>query len=280
MEFDQAVARWTRSDLVPAIRSATSAGDQLRQLGSRFDKGMFDYLLPQQMAIQDIGKDWLRQTGSSQASTHTIAGAISFTGLRTKQSIRVDLIVVSIEWDLDEWVPYVGSVFQLHNQRDAKTLQDVVHLAGMGEPCLYTKMINPAKLLMVAAIARAAGVTHIVEEGRAGGLSAYVYWYLGFNVTSVEYMPIDDVGQALRAWAPTMTLFNGDGHEIVPWVIQSFGPDVAARTMVIFDGEKRKFAYQATFSLVRQQIALAAFDDSVRLGYMCATSVQLKFANE
>ena len=64
---------------------------------------------------------------------------------------------------------------------------------GRGKPCLHSLM-GPAKLLSLMAIARAAGVTHIVEEGREGGLSAYMWWLHGFNVTSVEYLPQDEVG--------------------------------------------------------------------------------------
>lgn len=133
--------------------------------------------------------------------------------------------------------------------------------SGKGSPCLYT-MMGPAKLLSLVAIARAAGVTHIVEEGRAGGLSAYMLHLLGFNVTSVDYMPIYEVSSALKAWAPGIALYDGDGHELVPSIIDAFGPEVAARTLVMFDGEKRIGAYNRTYMLVRDKVAVGAFDDS------------------
>ena len=38
------------------------------------------------------------------------------------------------------------------------------------KPCLHTLM-GPAKQLSLFAIARAAGITHVVEEGREGGVS-------------------------------------------------------------------------------------------------------------
>ena len=41
-------------------------------------------------------------------------------------------------------------------------------------PCLFGDM-RPAKLLAIIAASRAAGVTHIIEQGRYGGLSAYIY---------------------------------------------------------------------------------------------------------
>jgi len=34
----------------------------------------------------------------------------------------------------------------------------------------------PGTNLAVVALARAAGVNHIIEEGRQGGLSAFIYW--------------------------------------------------------------------------------------------------------
>lgn len=132
---------------------------------------------------------------------------------------------------------------------------------GKGAPCLYT-MMAPTKLLSVIALARAAGVTHIVEEGRAGGLSAYIYWLHGFEVTSIEYAPIDEVQLALKQWAPSIRILNGDGHELVPQVIEQLGEAKAAKTLVFFDGEKREAAYDNTFSLIKQKVALGLFDDS------------------
>ena len=46
---------------------------------------------------------------------------------------------------------------------------------GSGRPCLYSNMA-PGTNLAVVALARAAGVNHIIEEGRQGGLSAFIYW--------------------------------------------------------------------------------------------------------
>lgn len=104
-------------------------------------------------------------------------------------------------------------------------------------------------------------MTHIIEEGREGGLSAYYYWLHGFNVTSIEYLPVDEVSMALQQMAPTMLLRDGDGSVLVPSEIDRMGPDVAARTLVIFDGEKRGQAYR-TFVKIKDRVALAMFDDS------------------
>ena len=68
--------------------------------------------------------------------------------------------------------------------------------------------------------------------------------------------------QALEQWAPSIRILNGDGHKLVPQVIEQLGPVEAAKTLVFFDGEKREAAYDNTFSLIRQKVALALFDDS------------------
>lgn len=54
--------------------------------------------------------------------------------------------------------------------------------APRGPPCLFGDM-RPAKLLAIIAACRAAGVTHILEQGRYGGLSAFVYSLHGFQAT-------------------------------------------------------------------------------------------------
>merc|ERR1719198_1555347 len=115
-------------------------------------------------------------------------------------------------------------------------------ITGSGKPCLYTHM-SPVKLLAVIATARAAGVTHIVEEGREGGLSALIYALHGFNVTSVEFLPIEEVSQGLQQHSqkqPTqkIALLDGDGSNLVPKVVPSLVKE-GAKVAVIFDGEKR-----------------------------------------
>eukprot|EP00966_Prymnesium_polylepis_P302494 6988460-Prymnesium_polylepis.1 len=65
------------------------------------------------------------------------------------------------------------------------------------------------------AAARAAGVTHIVEQGRYGGLSAFMYALHGFKVTSIELVPLDDVSRGLRHAAPSVALVDADGRTAV-----------------------------------------------------------------
>ena len=78
----------------------------------------------------------------------------------------------------------------------------------------------------------------------------------------IEYAPIDEVQLALKQWAPSMRILNGDGHELVPKVMEQLGAETAAKTLVFFDGEKRENAYDNTFSLIKNKVALALFDDS------------------
>ena len=79
-------------------------------------------------------------------------------------------------------------------------------------PCLFGDM-RPAKLLAIIAACRAAGVTHIIEQGRYGGLSAYLYRLHGFKVTSVELLPL----AALLALADCARVVRG----VFRWRIRS-----------------------------------------------------------
>ena len=125
--------------------------------------------------------------------------------------------------------------------------------------CLFSDM-RPGKLLAVIAACRRLGITHIIEEGRYGGLSALIYALHGFKVTSVEMLPIDFVATGLAAAAPTTVLqVLGDGSVEVPRLVRGAPP--SERIAVIFDGEKRRAAYQ-TYLKVRSRVHLAIFDDS------------------
>ena len=131
---------------------------------------------------------------------------------------------------------------------------------GMGRPCLYATLNTGAQVSAIA-LARAAGVDHIIEEGREGGMSAFIYAVHGFRVTSVEYLPEEESSRALRQMAPSITLASGDGAHIIPALVSRMSDAEAARTMIYFDGEKRVYAHR-TYRTVRERVALAAFDDS------------------
>ena len=127
------------------------------------------------------------------------------------------------------------------------------------ESCLFGDM-RPAKLLSIIAACRAAGVTHIIEQGRFGGLSSYMYALHGFRVTSIELLPLSEVSDALRSLDPHIALVDGDGRAEVMRAVAS-ASNAGERSAVIFDGEKRRTAY-STFLRVKARVALAVFDDS------------------
>ena len=129
--------------------------------------------------------------------------------------------------------------------------------------CLFSDM-RPTKLLAAITAARAAGVTHIIEEGRFGGLTAFMYALHGFRVSSIEFLPLDGPSAALReltAGGDAVRLMDADGAELLPRLIGGMSDLEASRTMIIFDGEKRVQAWE-TWRRLRHRFALAVFDDT------------------
>lgn len=139
-------------------------------------------------------------------------------------------------------------------------LCNCLHPEKEGGICMFSDM-RPSKIFSAITAARLAGVTHIIEEGRFGGLSAFMYDLHGFRVTSLEFLPLDGSTNGLRALAPGVKLIDGDGSILLPELLEDISPAEAASTMVIFDGEKRFGAYQ-TFQKIRSKVALAIFDDT------------------
>lgn len=134
-----------------------------------------------------------------------------------------------------------------------------------GSSCLFSDM-RPTKILAAVTAARLADVTHIIEEGRFGGLSAAMYALHGFRVTSVEFLPLTGTTDGLNWWnsvgrGSKVTMLNGNGSQIIPQLVSQMSRKEAAQTMVIFDGEKRFEAYR-TYKEIKSQVALAIFDDT------------------
>jgi hypothetical protein len=248
------------SGMMPESAPSSRTFDSLVHDWARSDQTILDYLLPVGRASKEIGRNWAPRAGSCVFSSNCwcyfVVGSQD-KGVNPRGSDRCENRTgYRADGSRDTSLGYhEGSVLQNCTAGEQWKPCRAKCTTGRGSACLYT-MMRPAKLLSVIAIARAAGVTHIVEEGRAGGLSAYIYWRLGFNVTSIEYMPIDEVGKALETWAPAITRLDGDGHLLVPRVIRDIGPKLAAKTLVIFDGEKRKSAFRNTWSLIRSRVAV------------------------
>ena len=81
--------------------------------------------------------------------------------------------------------------------------------------CLFSDM-KASKILAVVSVARALKVSHVIECGRYGGLSALMYARLGLSVYSVEYLPLDMVSRALNSSKKDIHLYDGDDRTIVP----------------------------------------------------------------
>ena len=128
-----------------------------------------------------------------------------------------------------------------------------------GPSCLFSDM-RPVKILSAIAAARAAGVKTIIEEGRFGGLSALMYASHGFDVVSVEFLPLAAPSSALRAH-PQIRLLDGDGSVLLPSLVANMTDAEARTTMVVFDGEKRAAAWK-TYKKLADRVALAVFDDT------------------
>ena len=88
-----------------------------------------------------------------------------------------------------------------------------------------------------------------------------MYHLHGFKVTSLEFLPLAGATTGLVQMAPEVKLITGDGAVELPRLLSNLSPAETARTMVIFDGEKRFGAWK-TFEKVRQHVALAIFDDT------------------
>ena len=130
----------------------------------------------------------------------------------------------------------------------------------MGGACLFSDM-RPTKVLAAITAARLAGVKHIIEEGRFGGLTAMMYALHGFRVTSLEFLPLDGVTNGMSQLAPSVAMVTGDGSQLVPDMVANMTDAQAKHTMVVFDGEKRMGAFD-TWRKVAPRVALAIFDDT------------------
>ena len=129
--------------------------------------------------------------------------------------------------------------------------------------CLWGNMPFSKQLAFVL-LARALGVTHIVESGRMGGISLLHYRRLGFrNLTSVELSPAiaPKVAEALRAAVPGIALLDGDGAQLVPQAVAAIlRAEPAARVACILDGPKGAAAVRLARQLAAST-ALLALDD-------------------
>lgn len=240
---DSVAGQLFRNTCSPGPRAAPSnkvAFSALMAVAASCNRTLLEYVYPAPSLVRDdVSLNWTPQTGCA---------------------IAKDCYCFHVEGDMsraanpDGWkkcarISKIETCERPNDKRSCCCLH--------GQRCLFSDM-RPTKILAVIAAARAAGVTRIVEEGRFGGLSAYMYHLHGFEVVSVEFLPLSGATAALRERAPAIELVEGDGAKLLPTLLT---PKDAARTAVIFDGEKRLGAWQ-TFAKVRANVALAVFDDT------------------
>jgi hypothetical protein len=215
----------------------------------RHNRTLHDWFLPKQFE-QDLEKNWVPFSKeckySDQCHCNHVAGESA--------EVAGDSAPANCERIVDA---KNGSSEVVHN---CETKRFCKCYTGHGQPCLFGHM-SPTKLLLVIAAARASGVRTIIEEGREGGISAFFYAQHGFDVISVEYLPLKMVKRALSTMAPRVRQLDGDGSVIVPQLVGDMTSEDAAKTLVVFDGEKRDGAYE-TFSKIAQKVAVAVFDDT------------------
>ena len=221
------------------------------------DNGLLEYLMPEKKGNntdRQLAKQWLPNSEHCVISQNCWC-ALHFKGSMDKTRnpngihtcMKNSLDVIDCAKD-PYWGPYLRK----------KSCPCLIE-REIGQGCLFGDM-RPIKLLAVMSLARRLGVTHIVEEGRYGGLSAYIYNHQGFKVTSIEWVPLDDVTHSLERLAPAIKLVNGDGRVLTPQVISEAAP--SERIAVIFDGTKRQLAYDTSWLKVKDRVAFAAFDDT------------------
>lgn len=144
---------------------------------------------------------------------------------------------------------------------------------------------SPRNLVSVIALARRRNITHVIEQGRYYGHSAFIYHVHGMHVTSVELLPMQHTSAALRRRAPDLVQLDGDGSQITIRLIEGLRAQVqegTARVAVIFDGEKREGAYTNSFVKVKDAVVFAVFDDTTAAfrNFLAQRGETLWFSNE
>ncbi|KAL1508584.1 hypothetical protein AB1Y20_004682 [Prymnesium parvum] len=232
------------------LHSAPQSAMMLR--AAQANASLLEYLYPPPGSRHDVTTSWRLATSGCHLE---VAGCWCFhvPGSMVKRRNPRGLERCVPKWRVEN-CSAASSRFSRLARRECSCLAP----RAAGGECLFSDM-RPAKLLAVIAAARAARVGHIIEQGRYGGLSAYMYARHGFRVTSVELVPLDDVTRALRRAAPEVALLDADGRAAVIDAVAR--APRGERLAVVFDGEKRMAAYE-TFRHVRGRVALAVFDDT------------------
>ena len=136
---------------------------------------------------------------------------------------------------------------------------DVNHL-----PCLWGNMPF-GKSIEILLFARNLGITHFIESGRMGGLSLVHYAHFGYNLTSVELLPVPHVEASIRRLQPHTKILNGDGMKLVPEALSRILSDnPAAKVLVIIDGPKDRMAIDLARQILRRAVLVVLDDQAVK----------------
>lgn len=129
--------------------------------------------------------------------------------------------------------------------------------------CLWSNMPF-GKTVAIVLLARALGVTHMVESGRAGGLQLVHYVHFGFDVTSIELYPLHEVSDTLRRLVPpqrSLRMHDGNGNTLVPEALDAIAAtSPRARVAVVLDGPKGASAVRLARKIA-SRVAFVACDD-------------------
>lgn len=207
---------------------------------------VLDYVFPWKPTT-DVHKNWVPYTGDCEVSHNCWCTHVQGSMSRDQNP--------KPEKCAEQWTTHACSV-TLSKGKPCSCL--VPSLKGAGA-CLFGDM-RPVKILAAVSLSRFKGVTRIIEEGRYGGLSTLVYDIHGFNVTSIEFLPLDQVTVALQHSAPRVALLTGDGRELTPRAVSEH-VQLGERVMVVFDGTKRFDAYK-TWEKIKHLVVFGIFDDT------------------
>lgn len=124
--------------------------------------------------------------------------------------------------------------------------------------CLWGNML-PHKLVTVLSLIHQLNISVVIESGRKGGLSAYLYSLVSPSVVSIELNPIPEVEHTLSLVAENVKLITGNGKHLVPSLVEQYhlqGHKVA----VILDGPKGRAAASVVSKLMNSSVLIGVDD--------------------
>jgi hypothetical protein len=162
----------------PAASPRNAAFRQLLHATIAANASLQDYFLPRNFT-DDVRRNWVPVAGHCNHARDCLCGHSAGESSSRHENSKLQ--------SCERWVTKDGvRTLTVVPCTKAELSQRCECVTGHGvDPCVYGHM-QPIKILLVIAAARAAGVRTIVEEGREGGISAAIYAMHGFDVVSIE----------------------------------------------------------------------------------------------